>query len=159
MSLRRFLLVLVLLTACACSRRRDHLPTPPAPTPPPAPALTEDIVALHDQDLSFAVPSCQTTGCHEDQMERYAPHQDVLGNDIENFHYTKARTLSGTYFGGRSPRELTDKDCTVCHKRVKILTRSAANGDDSQTYLRRMVDVSFCAGCHGANTSKPFYLK
>ncbi|MHC4473563.1 MAG: hypothetical protein ACYS99_21690 [Planctomycetota bacterium] len=141
-------------------KQKDPANAAVGPTVPPRPLVPEDILALHDQDLTAATPACQTTGCHENQMTQFAPHKDASGNDVERFHYNKVSSLSSLYFEGRTASELTDKDCTVCHKRVKLLVRSGGNASGGVLHLRRMIDTSFCASCHGpSGLGKALYLK
>jgi len=110
-------------------------------------AVGKDILALHDQDLTTAGLTCQAADCHANQMEKFAPRRDANGKKVLKFHYLKAKVLSKRIFGGQSPRKFKDQNCTVCHKRVKLLAASGADTSGA-LHLRRMVDTSFCDTCH-----------
>lgn len=150
-------------TAVGCGGGGGGGATPGAPAPPPSPPpaaklVPEDVIALHDQDLAKAGLSCQAPDCHRNQMERYAPHVDASGNLVENFHYMKAKSLSESFFEGRPPEQFQDRDCTVCHKRVRLLAYSGADATGYSTYLRQSVNVAFCARCHTLGPGKGLYL-
>jgi hypothetical protein len=124
------------------------------------PLVPDDILAVHNRDLTVDTPACQTAGCHENQMTQFAPHKDAEGNDVERFHYNKVASLSTLFFEGRTAEEITDEDCTVCHKRVLLVARSGGDAPGAVTHLRRLVDTAFCASCHGpAGPGQALYLK